>query len=60
MTFASGKESTCQRRGCQRCRFDSWVKKIPWSRGAGNGNPLQYSFLGFQRVGCDSMHGVVY
>ena len=25
----SGKESTCQ---CRRCRFDPWVRKIPWSR----------------------------
>ena len=25
----SGKESTCQ---CKRHRFDSWVRKIPWSR----------------------------
>ena len=24
----SGKEATCQ---CRRCRFDSWVRKIPWS-----------------------------
>ena len=23
--------------------FDPWVRKIPWR---GNGNPLQYSFLG--------------
>ena len=25
----SGKESTCQ---CRRCRFSSWVGKIPWRR----------------------------
>ena len=25
----SGKESTCQ---CRSCRFDPWVRKIPWSR----------------------------
>ena len=25
----SGKESACQRR---RCRFNPWVRKIPWSR----------------------------
>jgi len=24
-----GKESACQ---CRRCRFDPWVRKIPWSR----------------------------
>ena len=29
---ASGKESACQCRGCKRCRFDSWVRKIPWRR----------------------------
>ena len=25
----SGKEPTCQ---CRRCRFDPWVRKIPWRR----------------------------
>ena len=28
----SGKESTCQRRGCKTYRFNPWVRKIPWSR----------------------------
>ena len=28
----SGQESTCQCRRCQRCRFDPWAGKIPWSR----------------------------
>ena len=36
----SGKETACQ---CKRHSFDPWVGKIP---GGGNGNPLQYSFLG--------------
>ena len=27
-----GKELTCQCRRLRRCRFDSWVGKIPWSR----------------------------
>ena len=27
--WLSGKKSTCQ---CRRCRFDPWVKKIPWRR----------------------------
>ena len=26
---ASGKNPTCQ---CRRCRFDPWVRKIPWRR----------------------------
>ena len=38
----SGKESSCQHRGCKRCRFDPWVGNIP---GAGNDNLLQYSCL---------------
>ena len=25
--WLSGKESACQ---CRRCRFDSWVERIPW------------------------------
>ena len=29
---ASGKESACQCRRPKRCRFDSWVGKIPWRR----------------------------
>ena len=28
----SGKEPTCQCRRHMRHRFDSWVRKIPWSR----------------------------
>ena len=28
----SGKESACQYRRHQRCEFDPWVAKIPWSR----------------------------
>ena len=27
--WLSGKESACQ---CRRCRFDSWVERIPWRR----------------------------
>ena len=30
--WLSGKESTCQCRRHQRCTFDPWVRKIPWSR----------------------------
>ena len=39
---ANGKEPTCQYRRCNRCRFNSWVRRSP---GEGNGNPLQYSCL---------------
>ena len=28
-TWLSGKESACQ---CRRCRFNPWVRKIPWRR----------------------------
>ena len=28
---------------CRRCRFDSWVRKIPWKRDC---SPLEYSCLG--------------
>ena len=35
-----GNKSICQ---CRRCGFNSWVGKIP---GIGNGNLLQYSYLG--------------
>ena len=27
--WLSGKEPACQ---CSRCRFDSWVRKIPWKK----------------------------
>ena len=39
---ASGKESGCQCRRCKRLGLDPWVGKIPV---AGNGSPLQYSYL---------------
>ena len=29
---ASGKEPSCQCRRRKRCRFDPWVRKIPWRR----------------------------
>ena len=28
----SGEEPAFQCRRCKRCRFDSWVGKIPWGR----------------------------
>ena len=30
--WLSGKESACQCRKCKSCGFDSWARKIPWSR----------------------------
>ena len=30
MSWCSGKYSTCRR--YRRCRFNSWIRKIPWSR----------------------------
>ena len=27
-----GKEPACHCRRCKRCRFDPWVRKIPWRR----------------------------
>ena len=29
---ASGTEFACRSRSCKGCRFDPWVRKIPWSR----------------------------
>jgi len=29
---ANGKEPACQGRRHKRCRFDPWVRKIPWRR----------------------------
>ena len=29
---ASGKEPTCQCKRLKRCRFNPWVRKIPWRR----------------------------
>ena len=30
--WISGKESAGQSMRCQRCRFDPWVRKIPWRK----------------------------
>ena len=30
--WLNGKESVCQCRRHRRCRFDPWVRKIPWRR----------------------------
>ena len=30
--WLSGKQSACQRRKCKRCRFNPWVREIPWRR----------------------------
>ena len=55
---ASGKEPTCQCWGHKRCKFDPWVRKIPWKRawqrtpaflpGESHG---QRSLVGSKRVG---------
>ena len=29
---SSGKEPACEYMNCRRCRFDPWVRKIPWRR----------------------------
>ena len=57
---SSGKKSASQ---CKRCKFNPWVRRIPWRR---HGNPLQYwlenpmdrgpgglQSIGLQRVGQD-------
>ena len=59
----SGKESPCQCRRCNRCRFDPWVGKIPWSRrrqptpvfmpGKFHG---QRSLAGYSLLGCRVRH----
>ena len=30
--WCSGTELTCQSRRHKRCRFEPWVRKIPWRR----------------------------
>ena len=62
----SGKESACQSRRQERCRFDPWVRKIPWSKkwqptqvflpGKFNGQSNLTGFvrpMGLQRLGQD-------
>ena len=29
---AQSRQTACQFRRCKRCRFNLWVRKIPWSR----------------------------
>ena len=36
------KEYACQRRSRKRCRFNPWVRKMPWRSAC---NPLQYPCL---------------
>ena len=45
--WCRGKEPACQHSRHKRCRFDPWVRKIPWSR---NGNALQYCCPEISRV----------
>ena len=60
----SGKESACQCRRHERCSFDPWVGKIPWSGMAAHSSILAWSIpwtrepgrpqsLGSQRAGHD-------
>ena len=59
----SGKESPCQCRRCNRCRFDPWVGKIPWSRRR-QPTPVfmpvkfhgQRSLAGYSLLGCRVRH----
>ena len=64
--WCSGKESACQCRKGKRCRFNLWVRKIPWSRkwqptsvflpGKSHGQRSlggRLQSMGFQRVGHD-------
>ena len=61
--WLGGKESACQ---CRRCRFNSWVKKIPWRR-KWQPTPLffprkshgQRSLLGCSPWGCIVGHDLV-
>ena len=54
----TGKEPAHQSRRCKRCRFDSWVGKIPW-RTAWKPTPIflpgeshgQRSLAGYKYVG---------
>ena len=43
------QESACLCRGCSRCGFNIWVRKIP---GVGNGHPLQYPFTPQLQYSC--------
>ena len=45
--YYSGKGFTCQCRKHRRCKFDSWVRKIPGER---TGSSLQYSCLKIPRT----------
>ena len=58
---SAGKEPACQCRRAKRCRFDPWVRKIPWRR-ARQPTPVffpgklhgQRSLAGYSRWGCKS------
>ena len=65
--WLSGKESACQCRRHRRCRFNPWVRKIPWSRKwqlipvsilawkiSWTEEPGGLQSTGLQRVGCDT------
>ena len=64
----SGKEPTCQFRRCKRCRFNSWVRKIPLEEGTETHSsnlawkiqwteePGRLQSIGWQRIGHDWSH----
>ena len=54
--WSSAKEPSCQYRRCRRCRFNPWVRKIPW-RG---GMAIHSSILAWESYGQRSLVGTVH
>ena len=40
LRWLSGKESSCHCRSPRRCRFDPWIRKIPWRKNSCLENPI--------------------
>ena len=53
----SGKEPTCQCRRCERCRFDPWVGKIPWSR-EWQPTPVFLAGIFYGQMSLTGVHGI--
>ena len=59
----NGEEPACQGRRGKRCRFDHWVRKIPWRR-AWQPTPVflsgesygQRSLEGYSPLGCEELN----